>query len=184
MYRVTEIVEFCYGHRLLRYQGKCAHLHGHNGKVEIELASGSLNAQSMVADFSDIGRIVKSWIDQNLDHRMLLHRDDPLVEVLRRHDEPVFLMDSDPTAEALARPLLWLQLKALMIALPIASLLAGLGLFGYLLATGSPATPDEHRAALELWGGTLFDLAFSLLLLYSTPLCIRSRERGERGPHV
>ncbi|PYS95840.1 MAG: 6-pyruvoyl tetrahydrobiopterin synthase [Acidobacteria bacterium] len=103
MYRVTEIVEFCYGHRLLRYQGKCAHLHGHNGKVEIELASGSLNAQSMVADFSDIGRIVKSWIDQNLDHRMLLHRDDPLVEVLRRHDEPVFLMDSDPTAEAIAR---------------------------------------------------------------------------------
>ena len=103
MYRVTEIVEFCYGHRLLRYQGKCAHLHGHNAKVEIELASGSLNAQSMVADFSDIGRIVKSWIDQNLDHRMLLHRDDPLVEVLRRHDEPVFLMDSDPTAEAIAR---------------------------------------------------------------------------------
>jgi len=103
MYRVTEIVEFCYGHRLLRYQGKCAHLHGHNGKVEIELASGSLNAQSMVADFSDIGRIVKSWIDQNLDHRMLLHRDDPLVEVLRRHDEPVFIMDSDPTAAAIAR---------------------------------------------------------------------------------
>jgi len=56
-----------------------------------------------VADFSDIGRIVKSWTDQNLDHRMLLHRDDPLVEVLRRHDEPVFLMDSDPTAEAIAR---------------------------------------------------------------------------------
>lgn len=103
MYRVTEIVEFCYGHRLLRYQGKCAHLHGHNGKVEIELAAGALNDQSMVADFSDIGRIVKSWIDQNLDHRMLLHREDPLVEVLRRHDEPVFLMDSDPTAEAIAR---------------------------------------------------------------------------------
>jgi 6-pyruvoyltetrahydropterin/6-carboxytetrahydropterin synthase len=103
MYRVTEIVDFCYGHRLLRYQGKCAHLHGHNGKVEIELAAGSLNDQSMVADFSDIGRIVKAFIDQNLDHRMLLHREDPLVEVLRRHDEPLFLMDSDPTAEAIAR---------------------------------------------------------------------------------
>jgi 6-pyruvoyltetrahydropterin/6-carboxytetrahydropterin synthase len=103
MYKVTEIVDFCYGHRLLRYQGKCAHLHGHNGKVEIEIASGSLNDQSMVADFSDIARVVKSWIDQNLDHRMLLHREDPLVEVLRRHDEPVFLMDSDPTAEAIAR---------------------------------------------------------------------------------
>lgn len=103
MYKVTEIVEFCYGHRLLRYKGKCAHLHGHNGRVEIELASSSLNDQSMVADFSDIGRIVKEWIDQNLDHRMLLHRDDPFVAVLRKHDEPVFLMDCDPTAEAIAR---------------------------------------------------------------------------------
>jgi 6-pyruvoyltetrahydropterin/6-carboxytetrahydropterin synthase len=103
MYRVSEIIEFCYGHRLLRYQGKCAHLHGHNGRVEIELAAGALNEQSMVADFSDISRIVKAWVDQNLDHRMLLHRDDPLVDVLKRHDEPVFLMDHEPTAEAIAR---------------------------------------------------------------------------------
>ncbi len=103
MYRVTEVVEFCYGHRLLRYQGKCAHLHGHNGRVEIELMSPSLDQQSMVADFSDINRIVKTWIDQNLDHRMILHKDDPLVAALKRHDEPVFLMESDPTAEAIAR---------------------------------------------------------------------------------
>jgi 6-pyruvoyltetrahydropterin/6-carboxytetrahydropterin synthase len=103
MYRVTEIVEFCYGHRLLDYQGKCAHLHGHNGRAEIVLAAASLNSQSMVADFSDIARLVKGWIDQNLDHRMLLRRDDPLVPLLRRADEPVFLMDADPTAEAIAR---------------------------------------------------------------------------------
>jgi 6-pyruvoyltetrahydropterin/6-carboxytetrahydropterin synthase len=103
MYRVTEVVQFCYGHRLLRYQGKCAHLHGHNGRIEIEITSPTLDDQSMVADFSRIGRIVKEWIDQNLDHRMLLHRDDPLVSVLKAHDEPVFLMSSDPTAEAIAR---------------------------------------------------------------------------------
>ncbi len=103
MYRVSESVDFCYGHRLLRYQGKCSHLHGHNGRAEIELVSDSLNEQSMVADFSDIARIVKGWIDQNLDHRMILHREDPLAGVLRRHDEPLFLMDTDPTAEAIAR---------------------------------------------------------------------------------
>ncbi len=103
MYRVTETVDFCYGHRLLRYQGKCAHLHGHNGRVEIELSSGSLDNQSMVADFGDISRIVRGWIEQNLDHRMLLHKDDPLVAVLRQHDEPVFLVDGDPTAESIAR---------------------------------------------------------------------------------
>ena len=103
MYTVTESIEFSYGHRLLRYQGKCAHLHGHNGRVEVEIAAPSLDDRSMVADFSDIGRIVRDWIDQHLDHRMLLNRDDPLVAVLRGQDEPVFVMDGDPTAEAIAR---------------------------------------------------------------------------------
>ncbi len=103
MYRVTESVEFCYGHRLLHYQGKCAHLHGHNGRVEIEIAAPALDDQSMVTDFSRIGQVIHAFIDQNLDHRMILRRDDPLVAVLRAHDEPVFVMDGDPTAEAIAR---------------------------------------------------------------------------------
>ena len=103
MYRVTESIEFCYGHRLLRYQGKCAHLHGHNGRLEIEIASPSLDSQSMVTDFSRIAQVVRAFIDQNLDHRMLLRRDDPLVAVLQGQDEPVFVMESDPTAEAIAR---------------------------------------------------------------------------------
>jgi 6-pyruvoyltetrahydropterin/6-carboxytetrahydropterin synthase len=103
MYRVTEVIEFCYGHRLLNYQGKCAHLHGHNGRAEIVLAAQELDGQSMVADFSDIDRIVRSWIEKTIDHQMILNRKDPLVRVLQEHHEPVFLMDSDPTAEAIAR---------------------------------------------------------------------------------
>jgi 6-pyruvoyltetrahydropterin/6-carboxytetrahydropterin synthase len=103
MFTVTEIIEFCYGHRLLRYQGKCAHLHGHNGRVEVTVAAKTLDGQSMVTDFSEIGRVVRAFIDQNLDHKLLLHKDDPLAAVLRGHDEPLFLMDSDPTAEAIAR---------------------------------------------------------------------------------
>jgi 6-pyruvoyltetrahydropterin/6-carboxytetrahydropterin synthase len=103
MYRVTEILEFCYGHRLLNYQGKCAHLHGHNGRVEIVLAAPELNTQSMVADFSDIGRIVQGWIEKTIDHRMILNRADPMVRILQDLDEPLFLMDGDPTAEAIAR---------------------------------------------------------------------------------
>jgi 6-pyruvoyltetrahydropterin/6-carboxytetrahydropterin synthase len=103
MFTVTEIIDFCYGHRLLRYEGKCAHLHGHNGRAEITVAAKALDRQSMVADFSEVGRVVRGFIDQNLDHRLLLHREDPLAEVLRRHDEPLYLMDRDPTAEAIAQ---------------------------------------------------------------------------------
>ena len=52
-YRVTVQIHFCYGHRLLDYVGPCAHPHGHNGLVEIELESDSLDSRGMVFDFAD-----------------------------------------------------------------------------------------------------------------------------------
>ena len=33
MFRVTQEIDFCYGHRLLNYGGKCRYLHGHNGRA-------------------------------------------------------------------------------------------------------------------------------------------------------
>jgi 6-pyruvoyltetrahydropterin/6-carboxytetrahydropterin synthase len=103
MYRVTREIDFCYGHRLLNYQGKCRHLHGHNGLALITVESTSLDPRGMVLDFSEIKRVMSGWIDQSLDHRMLLSRDDPAVAVLQKLGEPVFLMDVNPTAENIAR---------------------------------------------------------------------------------
>jgi len=103
MFKVTESLEFCYGHRLLRYQGKCAHLHGHNGRLEVTVEARDLDSQSMVTDFSAIEKVVRSFVEQNLDHKLLLSKDDPLVEVLRARKEPLYVMDDDPTAEAIAR---------------------------------------------------------------------------------
>ena len=40
--------------------------------------------RNMVCDFSDIKRIVKGWIDRELDHKMVLRHDDPLVDAARR----------------------------------------------------------------------------------------------------
>jgi 6-pyruvoyltetrahydropterin/6-carboxytetrahydropterin synthase len=57
----------------------------------------------MVLDFSELKQVVGSWIDGSLDHRMLLHRDDPAVPFLRQQGEPLFLMDVNPTAENIAR---------------------------------------------------------------------------------
>ena len=103
MYSVTKRIEFCYGHRLLDYDGVCQHPHGHNAVVEIEVGSRQLDGRNMVCDFSDIKRVVKAWIDKELDHKMLLRRDDPLVEPLQQLGEPVFLLDSNPTVERVAR---------------------------------------------------------------------------------
>jgi 6-pyruvoyltetrahydropterin/6-carboxytetrahydropterin synthase len=103
MYRVTREITFCYGHRLLNYSGKCRFLHGHNGKAEITLESDKLDDRGMVLDFSEIKQVVNAWIDSSLDHKMLLHRDDPVLPMLQAKGEPVFVMDTNPTAEAIAR---------------------------------------------------------------------------------
>ncbi|MHC4403245.1 MAG: 6-pyruvoyl trahydropterin synthase family protein [Planctomycetota bacterium] len=103
MYEVSREIDFCYGHRLLGYEGKCRHLHGHNGRVVISFRTSGLDEQGMVLDFSKIKSAVSTWIDDVLDHRMLLHRDDPVVALLQEAGETLFLMDVNPTAENIAR---------------------------------------------------------------------------------
>jgi 6-pyruvoyltetrahydropterin/6-carboxytetrahydropterin synthase len=57
----------------------------------------------MVVDFTDIKNAVKGWIDRELDHKMILRHDDPLVKALEALGEPMFVVDSNPTAERIAR---------------------------------------------------------------------------------
>jgi 6-pyruvoyltetrahydropterin/6-carboxytetrahydropterin synthase len=103
MFRVTREIDFCYGHRLLNYDGKCKYLHGHNGRAVIDIEAPKLDARGMVFDFSDIKKVVSRWIDENLDHRMILHRDDPARAMLEQLGEPMYLIDTNPTAENIAK---------------------------------------------------------------------------------
>ena len=93
MYLATKRIDFCYGHRLLDYDGVCKHPHGHNALAEIDVRTDALDSRNMVADFSDIKRLVKGWIDRELDHKMILRHDDPLVEPLRALGEPMYLLE-------------------------------------------------------------------------------------------
>ena len=110
MYSVTKTITFCYGHRLLRYAGKCRYLHGHNGRVEIELSSKQLDARGMVRDFTEMKHAIQGWIDESLDHTMILSKADPAVPALRKLREPLYLIDTNPTAEHLAK-LIYDQVK-------------------------------------------------------------------------
>lgn len=103
MFRVTKEIRFCYGHRLLNYSGKCRQLHGHNGRAVITLESSALDRLGMVVDFSEIKSVVTAWIDDTLDHKMILCKEDPVLPALRQLNEPVHLIDVNPTAENIAK---------------------------------------------------------------------------------
>jgi 6-pyruvoyltetrahydropterin/6-carboxytetrahydropterin synthase len=103
MFTVTKTIDFCYGHRLLKYEGRCRHLHGHNGRIEVEIDSGDLDGRGMVTDFSEIKKTLKAWIDATLDHQMILCKDDPLVPVLKEKGELFKVIDDNPTAENIAK---------------------------------------------------------------------------------
>lgn len=103
MYRVTQEIDFCYGHRLLNYDGKCKKLHGHNGRAVIVLEGLNLDERGMLVDFSDIKNSLRTWIDHELDHKMILHREDPTIPFLKDLGEPIYLVDSNPTAEHIAK---------------------------------------------------------------------------------
>jgi 6-pyruvoyltetrahydropterin/6-carboxytetrahydropterin synthase len=103
MFRVTREIHFCYGHRLLQYDGKCKHLHGHNGTAVITLEAPELDRLGMVMDFSHMKRVLQTWIDDALDHKMLLHKTDPVIPHLKQLGEPYFEMDVNPTAENIAK---------------------------------------------------------------------------------
>ena len=67
------------------------------------MQSERLDVSGMVADFDDLKETVGRWIEENLDHRMILARQDPLTAVFRVLNEPMFLLDGNPTAENLAK---------------------------------------------------------------------------------
>lgn len=111
MYSVTKEIHFCYGHRLLGHGGKCRHLHGHNARAIIRLESQTLDPLGLVVDFKEIGDYVRSWLDTEIDHNMLLYREDPVLPILQAAGERIFVMDSNPSAENIAR-LIYEHVKA------------------------------------------------------------------------
>jgi 6-pyruvoyltetrahydropterin/6-carboxytetrahydropterin synthase len=100
--------DFSCGHRVHGHESKCAHLHGHNYRVDFTVAPvADLDTVGRVLDFSDIKTRLCQWLEDNWDHRFLIFSQDPLAEDLRLLDpEGVVIVSFNPTAENMARWLL------------------------------------------------------------------------------
>jgi 6-pyruvoyltetrahydropterin/6-carboxytetrahydropterin synthase len=100
----TRRLTFESGHRVHGHESKCANLHGHSYKAEIE-ASAELDSLGRVIDFSVLKEKVGGWIDFHLDHGFILWVDD-LEARGQMLKTKLYLMPYNPTAENLARHLL------------------------------------------------------------------------------
>lgn len=78
MHYITKLMSTETGHRLPRYQGKCAHLHGHTYRWEVTLSAPDVDSIGFVMDFADLKTIMKVHIGR-FDHAFVLSATDPLV---------------------------------------------------------------------------------------------------------
>ncbi|MFM8380268.1 MAG: 6-pyruvoyl trahydropterin synthase family protein [Planctomycetia bacterium] len=116
---------FCAGHRLLRHEGKCAFFHGHNYKVDVEVASRDggavLDDVGRIVDFSVIKRRLLGWIDEHWDHGFIVSAEDTNGIAALKIVEPnkTFVLPYNPTAENMARYLLEVVAPEVLGDLPI-----------------------------------------------------------------
>lgn len=94
------------GHRVVGHEGKCRNLHGHNYRIHFTceaLVVDVLDNVGRVVDFSVIKERLCQFLEDYWDHRMLISRDDPILQALTLIDSSVVVVDFNPTAENIAK---------------------------------------------------------------------------------
>jgi 6-pyruvoyltetrahydropterin/6-carboxytetrahydropterin synthase len=102
-------LSFCAGHRLLGHEGKCAFFHGHNYKVDVEVAPRDggdvLDGVGRIVDFAVIKQRLLGWLDEHWDHGFIVAAADTNGIAALALVEPgkTFVLPNNPTAENMAR---------------------------------------------------------------------------------
>lgn len=106
-FEIAKEFRFSAGHRLLGMPDghKCGRLHGHNYRVIVKARASQLDGSGFVNDFADFNPL-RDWLDDNWDHCLLLHVDDPIIPALDDAGETFVFTNWNPTAENMAACLL------------------------------------------------------------------------------
>jgi 6-pyruvoyltetrahydropterin/6-carboxytetrahydropterin synthase len=106
--QAIRLLKFDAGHRVVNHESKCRTLHGHEYKIEVYCEAACLDELGRVVDFSVIKTVFGAWVDEYLDHTMILWEIDPDIDLLEacKGAKPIFKVPFNPTAENLAEMLL------------------------------------------------------------------------------
>lgn len=79
--RSTAHIELQYAHRFYNFKGEAQYLHGHTGKLTIEVEDSINSGVNMVFPCNEIQKT--AWhILQNFDHALVLREDDPILPAI------------------------------------------------------------------------------------------------------
>ena len=107
MHKVQTTVSFEAAHRLhdvATYSEECRNnLHGHSYYVTVLISREHLNDAGMVIDFKLLKKILHETIEERYDHSCILKSSDPLCSTVSTNCKKVHIVDSNPTAEWMAK---------------------------------------------------------------------------------
>ena len=101
--RLCKEIMVDYAHRLAHHKGQCANLHGHTGRMVVELEGTPDPTTGMILDFGDM-KIALEPIRKQLDHATVLNsmEDGDLIHILSDRGFTITALPFEPTAENLA----------------------------------------------------------------------------------
>jgi 6-pyruvoyltetrahydropterin/6-carboxytetrahydropterin synthase len=104
--RLTRQFTFETAHALLNYDGPCKNIHGHSYKLQVTIIGQPITNVSdpkygMVLDFSDLKKVVNTFIVDPLDHALILRlgSSPELITILQQLNHKVVLTPYQPTCE-------------------------------------------------------------------------------------
>ena len=104
----TRRIEFDAAHRVMNHESKCKMLHGHRYAIEASFVSDTLDKLGRVIDFGTIKDVLGKWVDDNLDHNVILNKEDQELgkKIISITGQKIYYMQNNPTAENIADHLL------------------------------------------------------------------------------
>lgn len=110
MFKIAKEFSFDMAHMLDGHDGKCKNLHGHTYTLQVEICGElhSTGAKSgMVMDYSDLKKVVKSHILDQMDHAFIYdstsEKECKVAELLNILESKTFGIPARTTAEQMAK---------------------------------------------------------------------------------
>lgn len=108
---ITRKGSFDSGHRVMNERMKCFNVHGHTYLYELEFEFNEMEEIGYAIDFKEIKRVGCQWIDDMLDHGMILNpKDTQLISTTKDLGSKLWLMSlngageyCNPSAENIAK---------------------------------------------------------------------------------